>query len=373
MTDATRFAIAPVIEEEETGPQPGTGLGVSGGGYRAMLFHLGAFLRLHELGLLKKLNRISSVSGGSITAAKIALEWGKLNDRADFITHVVEPIRHVASTTIDVPSVIWGLILPGGVAKQIAKRYRRYLFGDATLQDLPDDIRFVINATNLETGKLWRFSKPYMRDFSVGMVLNPKVSLADAVAASSGFPPVLAPCILKVKPSDFSHVEPGVPQDMLSDISLADGGVYDNLGLETVWKRYQTVLVSDAGVAVGRNADVPGDWARLGIRAVDIIYGQVASVRTRQVIASFIDEERTGAYWGVRSNIASYGLPDTLPCPFDRTTELAATATRLCAFSGELQERLINWGYAVCDAAVRKHWLPANNPPAAFPYPGTGV
>ena len=185
---------------------------------------------------------------------------------------------------------------------------------------------------------------------------------------------MLAPLILKVKPADFSRVEPGVPPDMLSDISLADGGVYDNLGLETVWKRYQTVLVSDAGVAVGRNADVPGDWARLGIRAVDIIYGQVASVRTRQVIASFIDKERTGTYWGIRADIANYGLPDSLPCPLDRTTELAATPTRLCAFSDTLQERLINWGYAVCDAAVRKHWPPPNaQPPAAFPYPSTGV
>ena len=41
---------------------------LSGGGYRAMLFHLGALWRLNELGYLKKLARISSVSGGSITS-----------------------------------------------------------------------------------------------------------------------------------------------------------------------------------------------------------------------------------------------------------------------------------------------------------------
>lgn len=354
-------------------PRPGVGIGVSGGGYRAMLFHLGAFLRLFELGLLEKMDRISSVSGGSITAAKLALEWHKLATRDDFMTHVVAPIRHMAGITVDVPSVLLGLLLPGGVAKRVAKRYRKYLFGDATLQDLPDDVRFVINATNLETGKLWRFSKPYMADYSVGMIEKPGVSLADAVAASSAFPPVLSPFVLKVKPNDFTSVEKGVAQDMLTDISMADGGVYDNLGLETVWKNYQTVLVSDAGAALGSDPHVPADWARLGLRVVDVMFSQVAALRTRQVIASYQEGERTGTYWGIRSDITHYGLPDALPCPFERTTALAATPTRLARLADDHQERLINWGYAVCDAAVRRHWPPQNSPAPQWPYPATKV
>src|SRR5262245_28221555 len=48
--------------------KPGIALCLSGGGYRAMLFHLGALWRLNEAGLLSQLKRISSVSGGSITA-----------------------------------------------------------------------------------------------------------------------------------------------------------------------------------------------------------------------------------------------------------------------------------------------------------------
>ena len=52
---------------------------LSGGGYRAMLFHLGALIRLNEAGLLKKLGRISSVSGGSITAAVLGLHWKDLS------------------------------------------------------------------------------------------------------------------------------------------------------------------------------------------------------------------------------------------------------------------------------------------------------
>lgn len=370
------WAIEPVRGrdgEPDRGPSPGVGIGVSGGGYRAMLFHLGAFLRLFELGLLKKMDRISSVSGGSITAAKIALEWHRLESRGDFMTHVVAPIRRMAGVTIDWRSVLVGLLLPGGVARQVSRHYREFLFGDATLQDLPDDVRFVINATNLETGKLWRFSKPYMADYSVGMIDSPKVSLADAVAASSAFPPVLSPFVLKVKPADFTRVEPGVAADMLTDIAMSDGGVYDNLGLETVWKRYQTVLVSDAGSALGLEPRVHRDWGRLAVRVLDTIFSQVAAVRTRQVIASYQAGERSGTYWGIRTDIAHYELADALPCPFDRTSELAATPTRLERLSQEHQERLINWGYAVCDAAVRRHWPPENPPAPEWPYPASKV
>ena len=62
-----------------------------------------------------------------------------------------------------------------------------------------------------------------------------------------------------------------------------------------------------------------------------------------------------GTYWGIRTGIANYGLSDALPCPLQNTAELAATPTRLKRLEPEYQERLINWGYAVCDAALRTH------------------
>ena len=366
--------VSSFAESTRGGPAPGIGLAVSGGGYRAMLFHLGSFWRLFEVGLLKKMDRISSVSGGSITSAKVALEWARLNSRDDFVNLVAGPIRRLADTTIDAPSIVGGVLLPGSVADRVSSFYRKFLFGDATLQDLPDEPRFVINATSVETGTLWRFSKPYMRDWQVGKIDKPTVSLADAVTASSAFPPVLSPFVLDVDADDFSVVEKGVDPKFLSDISLTDGGVYDNLGLETVWKRYQTVLVSDAGGALSLDPSPPADWARHAKRVLDIVHGQVSSVRKRQVIASYTEGDRTGAYWGIRSDISKYGLPDALKCPVKRTLELAETPTRLKRLSAEHQERLINWGYAVCDAAVRKHYPAAGaSKPNGFPYPGTGV
>jgi NTE family protein len=49
--------------------------------------------------------------------------------------------------------------------------------------------------------------------------------------------------------------------------------------------------------------------------------------------------------------------------------QLAAIPTRLKRLDDETQERLINWGYAVCDAALRAHVDPALQPMPAFPYP----
>jgi NTE family protein len=362
--------VTPIPPDNGRAPEAGTGLALSGGGYRAMLFHLGTFMRLRELGVLGRLARISSVSGGSITSAKVALEWSSIGEATAFADRVAVPIMDLASRTIDSSAIAGGVLLPGSVADRVSAFYDRHLFHGATLQDMPDAPRFVINATNVETGSLWRFMKPYMRDYRVGQIDAPRLPLADAVTASSAFPPVLSPFTLEIEPSDFSHVEPGLNPKYLRDISLTDGGVYDNLGLETVYKRYRTVLASDAGGALEPDPSPPSDWARHSKRVLDIIHGQVSAVRTRQLVEAFRDGRRDGAYWGMRMDAAAQGLQDALPAPLARTTELSQVATRLKRLPRELQERLVNWGYAACDTAVRAHWQDAPDGPApTLPFP----
>src|SRR6266481_8105820 len=65
-------------DDVPAGSEDRVALSLSGGGYRAMVFHVGALYRLNEIGLLGKLARISSVSGGSITAGLLGLLWSKL-------------------------------------------------------------------------------------------------------------------------------------------------------------------------------------------------------------------------------------------------------------------------------------------------------
>lgn len=56
------------------------GLALSGGGYRAAAYHIGTLRAIHRLGILEKVDVISSVSGGSITAAYYALNKDNYED-----------------------------------------------------------------------------------------------------------------------------------------------------------------------------------------------------------------------------------------------------------------------------------------------------
>lgn len=376
---------APVDDTSGPGPDDGIGLCLSGGGYRAMLFHLGTLWRLYDAQLLPQIQRISSVSGGSITAAVLGLAWDRLSFRPEdlrtsFVPEVVEPVRRLAGVTIDAGSILRGIFLPGSVGDRIAAAYDRYLFRGATLQALPESPRFVINAVNIQSAALWRFSRPYMGDYRVGQIPRPALLVAKAVAASSAFPPVLSPTTLNVEPNSFL---PASGQDLqrlpfTSEVILSDGGVYDNLGLETVWKRYRTVLVSDGGGKTQAQERPHRDWVRHAYRVLDLVDNQVRSLRKRQLMASYTAPEdqsvhRSGSYWGIRTDISHYNLPDVLPCPISRTLLLAEVPTRLKRLPDVVQERLINWGYAVCDAALRRYVAPDLPAPVDFPYPRSAV
>jgi NTE family protein len=376
-------AAAPVREipgDELRTPEDGIALCLSGGGYRAMLFHLGALWRLNEFGYLSRIARISSVSGGSITAGALAKNWSQLNFDSGgvgrgFAPAVLDPIREMAGRTIDLWAILLGILLPGSIGDRYVGAFRRLLLGKSTLQDLPDLPRFVFNATNLQSAVLWRFAKPYMRDYRVGEIRNPTLELARAVAASGAFPPLMSPVILKL---DAAAYTPGSGQDLqrppfTTRVFLSDGGVYDNLGLETAWKRYRTILISDGGGHIGGKEQPKRDWLRQSRRVLDVIDSQVRALRKRQAIESYKLGLREGAYWGIRTDIRDYGLADPLPCPHQQTLELARTPTRLKKTAPLLQERLINWGYAVCDAAMRTHVDPSLPAPAGFPSGSAGV
>jgi NTE family protein len=374
-------------------PEEGIALCLSGGGYRAMLFHLGTLWRLNDAGYLGRINRISSVSGGSITAGMLGLAWGRLRWEGgmarDFREQVANPVMNLGSKTIDIWATLGGLAGPKLPSDRIAGYYDQHLYKGATLQQLPDDSeeagekrgpRFVINATNVQSGALWRFSRPYMADYKVGLVPYPKVDLARAVAASSAFPPFLSPSLLSVRAGDYDPSE-GTSLDhppFTTDVVLTDGGVYDNMGLETAWKRYRTVLVSDAGAKMKPDPRPWQNWVMQFFRVRDIADDQVRNLRKRIVIAAYrLDESeegyRRGAYWSIRGRIEDYG-PKEMPrmeAPYETTAKLAEVATRLARLPARTRMQLVNWGYAICDAAMRAHVepdLPLPSP-GERPYP----
>jgi NTE family protein len=344
--------------------EDGVGLSLSGGGYRAMMFHVGVLYRLNEVGLLGKLTRISSVSGGSITAAYLGLLWDRLqfnNGKTANFGLFVDGMRTMANVTVDADAVIRGILFPGSISDKVAHDYDKVLFKGARLSDLPDDSggkapRFVINATNVQSAVLWRFSRPYMGDYRVGLVYNPDVALCTAVAASSAFPPILSPMTMPIK----QKVEAMAGTDLnfppyTTTAVLSDGGVYDNLGLETV-KRLTTLLVSDAGQKIAPDPVPHDDWVRHSVRILEVIDNQVRSLRKRHLIEAYERGDHTGTFWGIGTHFVDYKLAsDPLKCAARNPQPLAEIPTRLEKMPLNLQNRLMNWGYAICDAALRAH------------------
>ena len=366
------------------GPKPGIALCLSGGGYRAMIFHLGALWRINQLGFLKKLSRVSSVSGGSITAGVLALAWRNLQfDGNGVATNledlVINRLRRFANNTIDQGSIIKGILLPRhSIADEVTEAYRDHLFGKATLQDLPADNegpRFIINATNVQSKVLWRFSRPYMGDYRVGLVNNP--THRDRSRSRS---------VVRVSTVSFSR--PGRSATVRLRSKHLRGSQRRRVPDNRRTHRRRRLRQSWFGNGVEElryDSCERRRWSscrrtrsrtRLGATLVShpgLIDNQVRSLRKRQVIDSYKQGVRKGTYWGIRTNIADYALPDALNCPFTETLKLANTATRLKALEATLQEKIINWGYAVCDAGLRRHVDGTLPPPVAFPYPASGV
>ncbi|WP_410601611.1 patatin-like phospholipase family protein [Amycolatopsis sp. lyj-90] len=346
---------------EPSTARKGVGLALSGGGYRAMLFHTGALWRLNELGWLSKISTFSSVSGGSIAAGVLAHAWSDLkfeNGAANnFYDEVVAPVRNLARTRLDIPVTLRAMAIPWRSAgEELARVYAKHLFGDCCLEDLdPAGPQFVFTATNLQDGALWWFFRQHGP--------HGNIPLATAVAASSAFPPMLSPVV----------IHDPLSADAGKKIVLSDAGVYDNLGLDPVEGQCATVLVSDAGKRMKVKQKVPSDWGRQLLRVLDVIDNQVRELRRGALLKSYVEKDFAGTYWGTYVDLENFELADSLAAPVGLTHKLAETPTRLTKLPEVLQERLINWGYAACDAGMRKWVEPEAAAPAGFPFPAAGV
>ena len=358
------------------------GLALSGGGYRASLFSLGSLWRLNEAGLLPKIDRITSVSGGSILAGVLAHRWRSLNfeqGRAtNFVKTVAAPVQEFCSHTIDVSASVSGILTPFKSAGDfLIDRYKKDLFGDTTLKQLPTPEcgapLFTFYATNLQTGRSFRLRQDKISDYMIGETTSIEVPLATAVAASSAFPPLFSPIVLRTDPAAWTAGKLGNDEKWRKRITLADGGIYDNMGLEQLTGggsgSVGIVLVSDAGAPFELEDDPHEDYVRQLGRVRDILIDQTRALRKRWLIESFENERKHGAYWGVATRIGDYPGGDFLAADSTVTDALDQVPTRLAAFESDVQGRLINWGYALCDAALRtraKITIPAS---AGLPMP----
>jgi len=267
------------------------GLSLSGGGYRAAAYHLGTFKKLKEMGILDKINVMSTVSGGSIIGATYGLyghdfdEFEKIMRKgvqSSVIKGVIFSFAFLRAVIVilvwlmamiyfqftDYPWIslllfpsLWILIWFGQfhflpLSDIIEKMYDKFFFQGKTLDDLNKNILFAINATNLETGRPFTFSNENMSDSEYTYMDNPNKAvdifeskyfpIARAVAASASVPFAFTPVKITkpffVNPEDAKRMKP----------VLVDGGVYDNQGAHKLTHEFssyycRTIIMSDAG------------------------------------------------------------------------------------------------------------------------------
>src|SRR5215472_17907580 len=187
------------------------GLALSGGGFRATLYHLGLLRFLRDAGILSQVTHITSVSGGSIMSAHLALNWDRYNGEArEFDAAAAELLgfvrlgvrnRIVRRFPLAMP-LRWPRRLLGRSNRQLTRTglleysYETSLYGDKSLFELPERPQLHILATNVSEGCLCSFHRDGLlmvrrqpgNTFRLDRVHVGLATVAMAVAASSAFP-----------------------------------------------------------------------------------------------------------------------------------------------------------------------------------------
>lgn len=289
---------------------PCIGLALSGGGARAMAFHLGCLRALHDRNLLSKVRVLSTVSGGSVIGACWAYRDQSFED---FDRHIVALLRRglqwdiareafcssetlkivatwlVTGTLTALLSVLsfaarrghrWLGLPTAGLAHRIdatirylpiwanlttalEKALARTCFDETTLDQVRhDNLVTVINACELRTGTAFRFGSQHTGSWRYGRAIGQPPKVAKAVAASAAFPILLPPLI-----ETFAFEQQGRTQ--CHTVSLTDGGVYDNLGTAVLEPgraddslfRYPVTHIITLNAGAGQlDADDPHYW-----------------------------------------------------------------------------------------------------------------
>jgi len=158
-------------------------------------------------------------------------------------------------------------------------------------------------------------------------------------------------------------------------VQLSDGGVYDNMGLEPVWKDWTHVLISDCGAPFEFRTD--SSPLRRLLRYTAVITSQTRALRLRSFFSDTNERRHRGAYWslgsGVRPSVAAAGEPGFAGYSQALTDDvLERIRTDIDAFSDAEMNVLENHGYWSAECSIRKHdrdLIPVGVPVAVFPYP----
>src|SRR5438067_6064215 len=240
------------------------GLALSGGGFRASLYHLGLVRFLRDAGILTQVSYITSVSGGSIFAAHLVLNWGRYNGSAnEFDAAAAELLSFVR---LDVRNRIlrrfpltlplrWPRRLLGRSNRKLTRtglleyHYEQYLYGDTSLFELPEKPQLHLLATNLSEGCLCSFNRNGLlmvrrqpgNTFRIDRIHMGLATVPMAVTASSAFPGFFPPL-------ELTGGDVGASGGEFGRQAYTDGAVFDNLGVR-MFCCLERPLLADAALS----------------------------------------------------------------------------------------------------------------------------
>lgn len=278
---------------------PRLGLALSGGGFRASLYHLGVVRFLRDAGFLPQVTHIASVSGGSILAAHLVLNWQRYNGTleefdaaaADFLKFVRLDVRNRILRRVPL-CALGRLLLFFGPARlrnrltmveMLRSYYEKHLYGDKCVYQLPEQPELHILATNVSEGSLCSFTRAGLKiqhRGRGGASAQPEclparlASVSLAVAASSAFPGFFP--LVPIHAEEIGLQEGDFPTQ-----TFTDGGVYDNLGvrlfeqLKNIAPPLDKVLVSDAGAPFKVLANTSLGIIGRSLRASEVLWNRV--------------------------------------------------------------------------------------------------
>jgi NTE family protein len=365
-------------------------LALSGGGFRATVFHLGVLARLAEDDHLEGVNYLSTVSGGSLCAGLVlALNDFKWPSSSDYKSRILPKAREVM-TQVDLKGALIQRVLThifeitDSRADDLSALMRQHWGVDIPLSDLPETPRWMINATCYETGKNWRFERFRMGDYLFGYSYDTsEVALSDAMAASAGFPGLIGALALDVSQGEWFKYKTASDETLMineaasrkrktvpvlppySPVHLWDGGVYDNHGLEGLhdfihgWRKdIDFLVVSDAAGRSKPQAYHPGVKAFERL-LTGIMMDQVRSLRARAILERIVNHGDRGAFLQTgntcRYVLEAAGRADEIAakCPDclsqEEADRVANMETDIARLDDETFERLYRHGFEVAD------------------------
>ncbi len=336
------------------------GLCLSGGGSRAIAFHLGCLRSLNKLGLLDKISVISAVSGGSVIGAMYTFSSDSFDE---FDTRVVKLLKKglvlpIARELLLSPMLLKSLatVFTSGITaipcRLLGRQpMRRWASRTDALERALDRGPFkglfinserragmdiVINACELRTGSAFRFGSRESGCWRYGRLAENNVPLAHAVAASAAYP-IFLPALDRT----YSFVKAGVTSE--NRVVLADGGLYDNLGTTCVEpekdEKYSTnvfsppyIISCNAGYGIFIDDIVPYGFFSRVTRAFETEHRKVQDAAMKRLFEFSKNHQISGfvlAYLGQQDKALPSPPTDLVP------REEVDYPTNFCAMTDE--------------------------------------